>query len=264
MKKIFLLVFLLFFLFFNKVCSAQETTTEEQYQVFLKKYRLYQASSDSYNNAKSKYLSYQSVTSRADYLESSRKYLILEIEAAEAYTGFIRSRLIEATKILNYQENLYFIRLDDEITYLSVLKKNVNGAASVSEFLVLWQDFEKHFQSISTYGYAIKSYIEIGSLDKINENLKITKDKINQYLLESPADNSYVKAAKDNFSISEKDYSKITSSLVNLKNTQKNFSQGSGAKETAVSIRKEVNQTLAKIQSLITNYQKLLLTIVSR
>lgn len=264
MKKIFLLIFLLSFFFFNKVCYSQETTTEEQYQLFLKKYRLYQASSDSYNNAKSKYLSYQSVTSRADYLESLRKYLSLEIEAAEAYAGFLRSRLTEATKILNYQENLYFIRLDDELTFLSLLKKDVDGAASVSEFLVLWQDFGKHFQSISTYGYAIKSYIEIGSLDKINENLKITKDKISYYLSESPADNSYVKAAKDNFSVSEKDYSKITSSLVNLKNIQKSFSQGNESKKTAISIREEINQTLAKIQSLITNYQKLLLTIVSR
>lgn len=264
MKKIFLLVFLLSFLFFNKVCSAQETTIEEQYQLFLKKYRLYQASSDSYNNAKSKYLSYQSVTSRADYLKTSKKYLTLEIEAAEAYAGFIRSRLVEATKILNYQENLYFIRLDDELTFLSLLKKDVNEVASISEFLVLWQDFGKHFQSISAYGYAIKSYIEIGSLDKTNENLRITKDKIGYYLSESPADNPYIKAAKDNFSVSEKDYSIINASLVNLKKIQKGFSEGSGSKKTAISIREEVNQSLVKIQSLITNYQKLLLTVVSR
>jgi len=264
MKKTFLITVLLLFFFFNKQCLAQETTVEEQYQSFLKKYRVYQAGSDFYKNAKSKYLSYQSVTSRADYLGLAKKYLSSEIEAGESYAVFIRSRLTEATKILNYQENFYFIKLDDEITFLSSLKNKVNNVASISDLLSFWTEFETHFESISSYGYSIKAHIEISSLEKIDENLKITKDKLSQYLTESLTGNSYVDAARDNFSVLEKDYAKIVTSTNNLKNQKKNLSSQKVSQETASTIRGEINQVLTQIQLLSTNYQKLLQTIVSR
>lgn len=264
MKKIFLLIVLLAFFFSSRICLAQGTTVEEQYQLFLKKYRDYQASSDSYRNAKSKYLSYQSVTSRADYHDLLKKYLLLEIEAEESYAVFIRRRLTEATKILNYQENFYFIKLDDEFTFLSQLKNKVKDAASISDLLSFWADFETHFETISSYGYSIKSYIEIGSLEKIDENLKITKDKLNQYLVENPSDSSYFKAARDDFSVLEKDYAKIVSLMNNIKSHKKNLSSGKVSEETANMIRREVNQTLTQIQLLIASYQKLLQTIVPK
>jgi hypothetical protein len=262
LKKVFLLFILIFFLFFSRKCLAQEMSAEEQYQSFLKKYRVYQAGSDYYKNAKSKYLSYQSVTSRVDYLGLSKKYLISEIEAGESYAVFIRSRLTEATKILNYQENFYFIKLDDEITYLSLLKKRINEASSISDLMALWTDFETHFATISSYGYSIKSYIEIGSLEKIDENLKITKDKLSQYLTENPAETPYLKASRDNFSVLEKDYAKIEASVNSIKNLKKNLSSPKVTKEMADQVRGEVNQTLTQIQTLIASYQRLLQTIV--
>lgn len=264
MKKIFLLIILLSFFFSGKRCLAQEMTVEGQYQLFLKNYRLYQAASDSYKNAKSKYLSYQSVSSRADYLESAKKYLILEIEAGESYAIFIRRRLTEATKILNYQENVYFIRLDDEITFLSLLKNKVNGADSITGLLGYWVDFETHFENISAYGYAIKAYIEIASLEKINDNLKIFRDNVDRYLAENPSGNPYVKAARDSFTVLEKDYVKIGVLVNNLKIRKNSLASGKASSETANSIRAEVDQTLTQIRLLTVNYRKLLQTVVSK
>jgi len=263
-NKTFLLFVLLFFFFSGTLCLAQEKTVEEQYRLFLEKYRVYQAGSDPYINAKSKYLSYQSVTSRADYLDLARKYLISEIEAAEFYTVFVRRRLAEATKVLNYQENFYFIKLDDEITFLSLLKNRVKDASSTSDLLNFWTDFETHFESISSYGYSVKSYIEIASLEKIDENLKTTKDKLDQYLIENLLDDSYAEAARDNFSVLEKDYAKIVSQMNNIKSRKNKLSSEKASKETAEVISGEVNQILTPIQVLIASYQKLLQTIVPK
>jgi hypothetical protein len=257
-NKRFFLFLLFLFLSTVGVCFAADPSSDEYYQQFLKNFRVYQAENTNYQNIKSKYVTYQSVASRADFMNEAKKYLTLEIQAAQAYISLTRTRLVEVTQILNYQENLYFVKLDDEFSYLEALKGKVNEASSVSEVLELWTGFDHHFQTVSNYGYGVKIYIEIAFLEKNIENLKITKDNINQFLSEVPSENQYLKAAKDNFSLLEKQYQEIVSNFEKTKLDYNQVGFGDLDQGRSTGIHNEIDQNLTKIKLLIENYQALL------
>lgn len=263
MKKTVFFLLVLFSIF--TVCAfATDKNSDEYYQSFIEKFRLYQTQKEPYNTVKSRYLGYQTVSSRAEYLDQTKKLLTSQIEAEEVYTQLIRSRLVEATSVLNYNENVYFIRLDDELTYLGLAKKQLPEIASVSELLVFWKTLDGHVVSISNYGYAIKSYIEVISAEKIYENIKITKGKVNDYLSEAPADSGFVKAAKDKFSLSDQEFNKATVMLKDVKSVQSQMSGKNGGSGEAARVRSNVNSLIDLLNKIIVDYQNIILSLYQK
>ena len=128
----------------------------------------------------------------------------------------------------------------------------------------MWNNFDQHFETVSRYGYGIKAYIEIAFLEKNVNNLKISKEKIGQYLTEFTPENQYLKAANDNFSLTEKQYLEITAQIVKIKSLYDRSAIGSLNQTQANSIRFEIDSCLSKSQLLISNYRQLLLTIMPK
>lgn len=260
MRKIIL--FFLLFLFLSGSSVSAQTSSGSLYSELMGKYRSYQNTLEPYKIAKSRLLSYESVASRAEYLKSAKNTLTAEIEAILIYANFIRTRLSEATSILNYQENLYFIKLDDEIASLKLMKDKVDEIASFSELTVFWKDLDDHYAKISQYGYLIKSYIEIGSFSKIFDNLKITKEKINQQITDNISLSANAKAAKDKFSVTEKDYSEILTLFTNAQVIHKSASENNDFKAGSMEVRKLISQTVLKTEKLVSDYQGIVLNLV--
>lgn len=261
MKKIVIFLFLFVFSSASFVFSQEKTSTD-YYQSYLEKYRRYQSLSEKYNIAKSRHLAYQSVSSRAEYLLQAKSYLLAEIEAVEEYAKMIRTRLAEATSILNYQENYFFIKLDDEISFFAQAKKRVENSNSVSELSVVWKEFDTHYKKTSQFGYAIKAYIEAGSLAKILSNLKITSDKIKNFVATASADNPLRIAAEDKFVLVGKNLQKAEKIVSELNNSQENFQKYYNSKSSSESIFKKYEEGLDLLNESVLSYGNIISSLI--
>lgn len=260
MKK--LIFFLIIFLFSANCSWAQEKNSEEYFRDLAIEYRLYQGLIEPYNIAKSRHETYQSVSSRAEYIEEAKKLLTAETKAIASFANFIRKRLVEATSILIYKENLYFVKIDDELAFLSLFEKNIAGISSIAELQERWAELRDHYQKISSFSYLIKSHIETGSLRKVFDNLKITREKISEFLSADPFDDSNTKAAKDKFKVSEKEFNETVSLLTELEQFQTSSSVGSS--ESSAHVRSKIETALGKIREQITNYRDIIFALTKK
>lgn len=255
---------LIFVIFMYKPNFILAQSSESFYQDLLAKYRTYQTNLEPYRTAKAKYTSYQSVISQAEYINTSKKLLTDENSAMLSYAKTVQSRLAEATSVLNYQENLFYIKLDDEISALSLEPVAITGISSLDDLKKTWSDIKSHFLSVSSYGYQTKSYIEIGSFDKIFENLKVVKEKVRSFIFDNTTSNTLeINAAKKMYNDLETNYSEIEGLLNKAKATQKGATVtvdfGPGSK----SIRNQIDQAILKSESLLNSYQKIIDTLLN-
>lgn len=242
-------------------CFAQDKPSGDYYQELLEKYRIYQTQISPYTIAKSRQKTYQSIASRAEYLQAAKKMLSAEIEAIYVYANFVRRRLVEATSILNYQESLYYVKLDDEITAVNLMKNKAAEISSLSDLAVFWKELDNRYLNIIRFGYLTKSYIELGSFAKINDNLKITKDKIGRQISEVTFFPANVKAAKDRFSVLEKNYNEIVTTFNQAAKIHKDAPQSSDFKAGAVQIRNLLNQSISQTDKLTFEYRDIVLSL---
>lgn len=266
MKKfLFLLIFIFFLFFLHNPCLIYSQSSESFYQDLLTKYRTYQSNLDPYNSTKAKYTTYQSVISQAEYVETTKKLLLDENSAILSYAKTVQSRLAEATSILNYQENLFFIKLDDEISALSLVPVDVTGIFSLDDLKKTWTDINTHFLSVSSYGYQTKSYIEIGSFDKIFENVKIVKEKVRSFIFDNTSNSTLeINAAKKMYNDLEVDFSEIESLLSKTKATQKSMTGNGDFSLGSKSIRNQIDQAILESEVLLNSYQNIINTLIKK
>jgi len=158
MKKI--LFFLVFSIVFTSNVYSAEKNSSNYYDELVINYRKYQSQVEPFNIKKSRYLSNQSVDNQAELLTAARNLLVSEIEAILSYSNFTRAMLVEGTKVLNYQENYIFIKLDDEISFLTLQKSKAAGLGSLGEAQILATALKEHYSTISQMGYQTKAIIE--------------------------------------------------------------------------------------------------------
>lgn len=256
MKKIFCLLifcFLIVALSPVKIYSADKTA-DEHYSDLISNYRLYQQAIGPFNTAKNQHQAYQTLDTEVALLDKSKKLLTAETVAMESYARFVRTRLTEATQILSYQENYLYIKLDDEISYFTAVRGKINNISLLSEVKATAVDMEKHYRQTQDYGYQVKSLIEILSAKKVWENIRVEKDKINNYLVSSP-DDFRLKAAIEKVDLTKPDFEEIDGLLARADSSQKTYSQGNG-QGVSTEIHKLLTQSIAgfsKIVSVFTN-----------
>ena len=243
-------------LFFSPFAWAQEKTSNEYYQDLLRNYRSYQNLLEPFTTQKSRYLAYQTVATQADFLDSSRALILSEIEAISSYSLFIKSLLAEATKILNYKENYLYVQLDDELTYLKLAKERAQNLSSLGETNQLMSELAKHYEKISQIAYQTKSVVVLGSLNKVYDNLKVEREKLSFYLSELTSDTSNIKAAREKFTMLEKQNSEVDEILREAASKQKVDEKGN-AKAVSEEIQNLVNEGVNKIRVIISGYQNI-------
>ncbi len=265
MKKILSFILtLIFLLSLIKPSLTYAQSSDSFYQDLLAKYRTYQTNLEPYRTAKAKYTSYQSVISQAEYINTSKKLLTDENSAMLSYAKTVQSRLAEATSVLNYQENLFYIKLDDEISALSLIPIEISGIASLDALKKTWTDIQTHFLSVSNYGYQTKAYIEIGSFDKIFENIKVVREKVRSFIFDNSTSNTLeINAAKKMYNDLEANYSEIEGLLNKAKATQKGASVTVNFGPGSKSIRNQIDQAILKSESLLNSYQKIIDTLLN-
>lgn len=263
MKKLLLALELMVFILLPSIAYTQEKTSSEFYQDLLGNYRRYQTFTEPFNTAKSRHQTYKSVSTHAELLKASQDLVSSEIDSILSYTLFIKTLLAEATKVINYHENFLYIKLDDEITFLNQTQKKVNSISSLSETGLLIKDLFSHYQNVSKIGYQIKTIIELGAVNKVFGNVKIDKDKIDNFLVETSFDEAKLlelNAAKEKFSDLNKEIvsiEELMNKAANLQKTEVHDDQ----KGISEQITKLIEESVVKIKSLISGYKNIVFSL---
>lgn len=185
MKKILPISFLLlsFFLSFISV-SAQDFDYSRSLSDYLYNYNLYRSAYNEYVGAKSEYQTYQTLTSQTKSLEATKKMLLARDESLKTYLTALRMKLKDTTNILDYQQNLSYIKLDNEITWLSDHKNSLPSSGTIEDLLETSQELEKRYPQIEVLSYQTLGVIMTGKETQIHnrvlEEIKKTESKINQ------------------------------------------------------------------------------------
>lgn len=248
MKRCLLIIF--FFLILISPVYGQEKTGTEYYQEYLNYHRNYQNLVEPFNQTKGKFINFQSVVSRAEYLEISQKLLSAEVEAILSYTVYLKTKLAEATKVLQYGENLIYIKLDDEIASLTESKDGIYDLSSIEEVRLFAGELAKHYKTISVYAYQIKSTTEIVSLERNYTNLRIEREKLAEILLPQADDLPTIKATREKTQILEKQLSLAGESVEKIKISVKEI-KGEESRYLSESVFKKVQQVNLDLENIL-------------
>lgn len=245
--------FLLLLILVKNTAYALEKKSGDYYTEFLQNYRQYENNTTDFNIKKDRFFSYNSVSSQAEYLDAAKNLVSNEILAIEPYTLFVKTLLGEATQVLIYRDSYLYIKLDDEAMFIKALKEKsskVSSLTGVQEFL---KDLSSHYTNITALTYQVKGAIEIGSQNKILENLKVEEDKISDYLSVLTIDSSRIKAAKEKLFLLSKQRAELTTSVASAGTLLKSV-KSEDAKSAAEKIRKITDENVIKLNSLIGGY----------
>ena len=138
MKKILLGLFIsiLFFSFSASKTLGEEVSVfnfEKAYEDYLYNLNLYRDSYHEFATAKEQYASYKTLTSKTLLLEQTINMLQKRDEALKTYLTALRLNLAETTGILNYEQNLLYLELDNQIAWLNNHKETVPSVASLED-----------------------------------------------------------------------------------------------------------------------------------
>lgn len=257
MRRLWWLIFLWLFILPKNVYAADKTAGQ-YYQDFLQNYRRYQVMIDPLKTQKSRYLTYKTVETQIEYLNSAKNFTQGEINAINSYTLFVKTILAEATKVLNYEEAYPYLMLDDEVSFLNVSEGKLKGLNSLSELEILLTDLSSHYKKIGLLGFQVKSIIEVFSAKRNLENIKIEADKIEVLLSESKLDPGRIAVAKDNFLSLKKDLSKAEDLIKQAGNKLKNNTKSSDYDSLSKEIRKEINDSVILLNKVVLGYKNII------
>lgn len=178
-------IFLTFtLLLFYSPALSQDFDFNRAFQDYLYNYNLYRSSHLEYVSAKSEYLTYKTLTAQTKALEATKKMLLARAETLKTYLTALRLKLKETTGILNYQQNMYYLKLDNEVTWIGTHKNSLPSAGTLEDLVKISTEAEKRYPTMEILAYQTLGTVmtgkEITLRDKINEQISKTEGKINQ------------------------------------------------------------------------------------
>jgi hypothetical protein len=244
---------LAFFLLLPLPLFAQ--LSADYHSQFLQNYRQYQALVSPFQTKKSRYLAYKSVDTQEEFVAAARDLVRAEVEAITAYTNFVRTFLAEATQILAYQENYLYIKLDDELAFLTQSKSRANSISSLTEAQELLADLASHYQTIDQMSDQVKSIVAMESVKKTLENLKVERNKIDSYL-QNQAPSARVSAAQEKLRFLDVEINATQELIGDMEKLNEKVGKSSSGK-----IMELADESLPRLNALQTGYANIVFSL---
>lgn len=164
--------------------SAQTFDFNRAYQDYLYNLNLYRTSHLAYLSARNEYLTYKTLTAETRALETTREMLKNRAEVLKTYLTALRMKLAETTGITNYQQNMQYLKLDNEVTWLSSHKESLSSPGSIADLLKVSSQLEEKYPGIELLSYQTLGTILAGKENSLREKVeaqaKKTEEKIAQ------------------------------------------------------------------------------------
>lgn len=182
--KRFLPLLLFLFLISNNL-YAQENDFNKTYNDYLQSLNQYRQSYKEYLTAKQSYLNYKTLTSKNEAFLKTLKMLEGRDQVIANYLNLLKIKLRNITGIVNYKQNILYLKLDDEITWYDNHKNILSSTGSLEDLLNLSQETEKRYQEkTETLIYQTLGNTLIGKednlRDKVNSLVVKLKEKIKE------------------------------------------------------------------------------------
>lgn len=184
MKRLCLLLIAICILLLATPAIAQNFDFNKALSDYLYNYNIYRNDYLKFTSARSEYLNYKTLTSENKAFDATKSMLENRSVTMRTYLTALRMKLYEETAILNYNQNFYYIKLDDEVAFLDKNKNDYASAGNIDDLLTTSKILEERFPAqakltFQTLGQ-IDSGIETGVKNRTNEIISLLETKIGQ------------------------------------------------------------------------------------
>lgn len=185
MKKLsILLVFLITSLFSFNFVLGQDFDFERAYDDYLHNFNLYRNAYLEYVSAKSEFLTYKSLEAQTKALEKTRSMLEARSQVLITYLTALRMRLAETTKVIDYEQNMRYIQLDNQVSFLKSNKEQFSSPGSIEDLLAVSREVEGKYPAIELLAYqTIETIVfdaENNLQDRVRKQAEKAEEKVNQ------------------------------------------------------------------------------------
>ena len=183
MKKAVLILIFFFLLTLTSLVWAQEQVFDfnQANNDYLFTHNQYLQAHKDYLTTRQAYLNYQTLTSKTEAQAKALVMLETRDETIRTYLLTLRTKLAEVG-ILNYQQNVIYLRLDEEITWYATHKTNFASAGSLNDLVDTASETEKRYPKTEILIYqtlnAILSSKETLLQEEINQQIDSLETKI--------------------------------------------------------------------------------------
>ncbi len=166
------------------VVFSQDFDYNRAFDDYVYNYNLYRSNHLDYISTKSEYQTYGTLTAKTQALEAMRALLKQRDEVIKTYLTALRMKLKEETGVETYRQNLYFVKLDDEITWLKENQSFVSTPSTIEDLNDLSEKLENRFPYTLVIAYQTLGTINEGKLnrlrEKVNQEITATEEKIEE------------------------------------------------------------------------------------
>lgn len=170
------------------VTKAQTFDFNRAYQDYLYSFNLYRTSYQNYLSAKNEYQAYKTLNAETKALKTTRQMLQNRTEALRTYLTALRMKLGETTNIINYQQNLEYLKLDIKTTWLVSHKETLAQTNSIADLLLISSQLEQKYPETELLSYQTLGTVLAGKQNalraKIVTQSQKIEDKLNQIEIE--------------------------------------------------------------------------------
>ena len=200
-NQVLLLLLTVCLIFLASQIHAQEPTQpifdfSRAYQDYLYTTGQYRKSHQDYIIAKQSYLSYKTLSAKNQCQEKTSQMLKLRDETIRTYLTALRLKLSELTKILVYEQNMAYLKLESEISWYSKHQDKITSAASLEDLLQASEETQQRYKETEVLAFQtlgmILSYKEESFQAKIEEGLSSLNEKISQIRTDGKKDTTKV------------------------------------------------------------------------
>jgi len=148
-------------------------------------YNQYRQAHLQYETAKKAYLKFGTLNSKNEAQEKTALMLRLRDETIRTYLTALRLKLADVTEIDDYNLNLFYLKLDDEVLWYQGHINDFRSAGTLEDLLTLAKASEEKYNSQSlSVAYqvlhGIINYKVAQNTDQVEAQTKVIKTKLNQ------------------------------------------------------------------------------------
>ena len=182
MKKILPILFSLFSLFHSSSFAYTQEEFDQAYKNYVNSTSVYLSESSDFALARGRYLSFKTISAEEEALIEGKKMTGAKINLIKDYLVVLRIKFALATGIIDYQENLIYIQLDNEITsYLNSLEL-LNSSSTLKNLDKLDQDLGIKFRSSTVLAFKALGLMELDKmgifLERLSNQHNLLKEKL--------------------------------------------------------------------------------------
>lgn len=203
---------------------AQDFNSARAYQDYLYNYNLYRNSHNQYLAAKSEYQTYHTLTSQERAIKAIRFVFKNRAEAWRTYLLALRTKLTETTGIINYSQNIAYLKLDLELQWLPHHQDSLNSVSN-EELFKLSEEFAQRQPKTEVVVYQALGLILSGKENSLRERILKEIEKIETKLKEMKSEGEEIGMLEDWLSQAKKKISLSTEKQIEAENKLKTINE---------------------------------------